>query len=156
MAEPDLPEGFDVTDPDIYAERVPYEEFAELRRTAPIWWNPQPRDVGGFDDDGFWVVSKLNEVKEVSKRSDVFSSYENTAVPRFADDIPRENIELQRSKARLARAQDLARMGSFDWRRGDHALWMQPEALRVFGLPPVERVGMRRLLRMVRTDGSWM
>ncbi|RVT54350.1 putative bifunctional diguanylate cyclase/phosphodiesterase [Rubrivivax albus] len=61
-------------------------------------------------------------------------------------------IELQRSKARLARAQDLARMGSFDWRRGDHALWMQPEALRVFGLPPVERVGMRRLLRMVRTD----
>ena len=53
-------------------------------------------------------------------------------------------IELQRSKARLARAQDLARMGSFDWRRGDHALWMQPEALRVFGLPPVERVGMRR------------
>ncbi|MCB0949875.1 MAG: cytochrome P450 [Mycobacterium sp.] len=97
MAEPDLPEGFDVTDPDIYAERVPYEEFAELRRTAPIWWNPQPRDVGGFDDDGFWVVSKLNEVKEVSKRSDVFSSYENTAVPRFADDIPRENIELQRA-----------------------------------------------------------
>ncbi len=97
MAEPDLPEGFDVTDPDIYVERVPYEEFAELRRTAPIWWNPQPRDVGGFDDDGFWVVSKLDEVKEVSKRSDVFSNYENTAVPRFADDIPRENIELQRA-----------------------------------------------------------
>ncbi len=59
-------------------------------------------------------------------------------------------IELQRSKARLARAQDLARMGSFDWRAGDHALWMQPEALRVFGFPPMERVRLRRLLRMVR------
>ncbi|MEV6325684.1 cytochrome P450 [Nocardia sp. NPDC051787] len=95
-ARPKLPDGFDVTDPDIYAERVPVEEFAELRRTAPIWWNPQSPDVSGFHDDGFWVVSKHADVKEVSRRSDVFSSYENTAIPRFNDDIAREQIELQR------------------------------------------------------------
>jgi cholest-4-en-3-one 26-monooxygenase len=95
-ARPNLPDGFDVTDPDIYAERVPVEEFAELRRTAPIWWNPQSPDVSGFHDDGFWVVSKHADVKEVSRRSDVFSSYENTAIPRFNDDIAREQIELQR------------------------------------------------------------
>jgi diguanylate cyclase (GGDEF)-like protein len=64
----------------------------------------------------------------------------------------RTRIELERSKARLARAQDLARMGSFDWRLGELGLWMQPEALRVFGMPPAERVGLRRLLRMVRGD----
>ncbi|MEV0688095.1 cytochrome P450 [Nocardia sp. NPDC050378] len=93
---PNLPEGFDVTDPAIYAERVPAEEFAELRRSAPIWWNPQPPEVGGFHDDGFWVVSKHADVKEVSRRSDVFSTYENTAIPRFNDDIKREQIELQR------------------------------------------------------------
>ncbi|WP_067467243.1 cytochrome P450 [Nocardia amamiensis] len=93
---PLLPDGFDVTDPDIYAERVPVEEFAELRRTAPIWWNPQSPDVSGFRDDGFWVVSKHADVKEVSRRSDVFSSHENTAIPRFNDDISREQIELQR------------------------------------------------------------
>jgi len=58
--------------------------------------------------------------------------------------------ELQRSKARLARAQDLARMGSFEWRRGENLLWMQPEALRVFGLPPADSVSLRRLLRMAR------
>ncbi len=95
-ARPNLPDGFDVTDPDIYAERVPVEEFAELRRTAPIWWNPQSPDVSGFHDEGFWVVSKHADVKEVSRRSDVFSSYENTAIPRFNDDIAREQIELQR------------------------------------------------------------
>ncbi|WP_431956149.1 cytochrome P450 [Nocardia lijiangensis] len=95
-ARPNLPEGFDVTDPDIYAERVPVEEFAELRRTAPIWWNPQPPETGGFHDEGFWVVSKHADVKEVSRRSDVFSSFENTAIPRFNDDITREQIELQR------------------------------------------------------------
>ncbi|MFE7802634.1 cytochrome P450 [Nocardia sp. NPDC057440] len=95
-ARPNLPDGFDVTDPDIYAERVPVEEFAELRRTAPIWWNPKSPETGGFHDDGFWVVSKHAEVKEVSRRSDVFSSFENTAIPRFNDEITREAIELQR------------------------------------------------------------
>ncbi|MCP2291931.1 cytochrome P450 [Nocardia amikacinitolerans] len=95
-ARPNLPEGFDVTDPDIYAERIPVEEFAELRKTAPIWWNPQSPETGGFHDDGFWVVSKHADIKEVSRRSDVFSSFENTAIPRFNDDITREQIELQR------------------------------------------------------------
>jgi cholest-4-en-3-one 26-monooxygenase len=95
-ARPNLPEGFDVTDPDIYAERLPVEEYAELRRSAPIWWNPQPPEVGGFQDDGFWVVSKHADVKEISRRGDVFSTFENTAIPRFNDDIQREQIELQR------------------------------------------------------------
>ncbi|QIS08481.1 cytochrome P450 [Nocardia arthritidis] len=95
-SRPELPDGFDVTDPAIYAERVPVAEFAELRRTAPIWWNPQSPEVSGFHDDGFWVVSKHADVKEVSRRSDVFSSHENTAIPRFNDDIKREQIELQR------------------------------------------------------------
>lgn len=30
-----LPQGFDLTDPDIYAERLPVEELAELRKLAP-------------------------------------------------------------------------------------------------------------------------
>lgn len=96
LIRPDLPEGFDPTDPDIYEKRIPVEEFAELRKTAPIWWCPQPRNVGGFEDDGYWVVTKHAEIKEISKRSDVFSSFENTAMTRFNDDITREQIELQR------------------------------------------------------------
>ncbi len=96
MSQPDIPEGFDFTDPDIYSDRIPFQEFAELRRTAPVWWNAQPPEIGGFPDEGFWVVSKHAEVKEVSRRSDVFSTWENTAIPRFNDDITREQIELQR------------------------------------------------------------
>ncbi|MCJ0902292.1 cytochrome P450 [Rhodococcus sp. ARC_M6] len=94
---PNLPVGFDVTDPDILADRVPFEEFAELRRSAPIWWCEQPPTVGGFQDDGYWVVSRHEDVKEVSQRSDVFSSWENTAIPRFTDDMPREAVEMQRA-----------------------------------------------------------
>ncbi|EHM23149.1 putative cytochrome P450 [Mycobacteroides abscessus subsp. bolletii BD] len=96
MVHPSLPAGFDFTDPEIYAERLPVEELKELRKTAPIWWQEQPDGVGGFNDGGYWVVTKHKDVKEVSLRSDVFSSWENTAIPRFQDDITREAIELQR------------------------------------------------------------
>ncbi len=65
----------------------------------------------------------------------------------------RTRIELERSKSKLARAQDLARMGSFDWRRTDRGdatgLLLSPEALRVFGFGPQDRVGLRALLRMM-------
>ncbi len=69
----------------------------------------------------------------------------------------RTRQELERSKSKLARAQDLARMGSFDWRKpvgggGSQAgggLTLAPEALRVFGYGPQDRVSMRRLVRMV-------
>jgi cholest-4-en-3-one 26-monooxygenase len=83
MAAPNLPPGFDFTDPDIYAKRLPTEELAELRRAAPIWWNEQQPDVGGFGDGGFWVVSKHRDVREVSLRSDVFSSAKKSIVPRY-------------------------------------------------------------------------
>jgi cholest-4-en-3-one 26-monooxygenase len=83
MVAPNLPKGFDFTDPDIYAERIPMAEFAELRRTAPIWWNEQPPDVGGFGDGGYWVVTKHHDVREVSLRTDVFSSAEKSVVPRY-------------------------------------------------------------------------
>jgi cholest-4-en-3-one 26-monooxygenase len=82
---PNLPPGFDFTDPDVHVKGLPVEELAELRRAAPIWWNAQSADQGGFDDGGYWVVSKHKDVREVSLRSDVFSSAENCVVPRYRD-----------------------------------------------------------------------
>ncbi|QUR67646.1 cytochrome P450 [Mycobacterium spongiae] len=90
---PNLPPRFDFTDPDIYAERLPVEELGELRQTAPIWWNEQPAGTGGFDDGGFWVVSKHKDVKEISLRSDVFSSLQKSALPRYKEGTVQEQIE---------------------------------------------------------------
>jgi len=95
MAQPQIAPGFDLTDPDLYARRVPQEEFAELRRAAPVRWNPQPSDMG-FDDDGFWAVTKHRDVVAVSRDSDTWSSYENGAIIRFLSGNTREQIELQR------------------------------------------------------------
>ena len=86
MAKPQLPQGFDFTDPDVYAARLPIEELRELRRAAPIWWNEQPNGVGGFTDGGYWVVSKHRDVREVSRHDDVFSSAQNCIVPRYRDE----------------------------------------------------------------------
>jgi cholest-4-en-3-one 26-monooxygenase len=97
MATPNLPPGFDFTDPDIYAHRVPEQEFAELRATAPIWWNEQPLDQGGFGDGGYWVVSKHRDIREVSLRSDVFSSAEKSIVPRYREDLAQGQIEAGRT-----------------------------------------------------------
>jgi cholest-4-en-3-one 26-monooxygenase len=90
MPSPDLPSGFDFTDPDIYAERLPVEELAHMRKVAPIWWNEQQKGIGAFGDGGYWVVTKHKDVKEVSRRSDAFSSLENTALPATGT-APRRN-----------------------------------------------------------------
>src|SRR6266540_818669 len=80
----------------MYRLRIPVEEFAELRGTAPVWWNPQPKGIAGFGDDGYWVVSRHAEVKEVSLDHQRFSAAENTAIIRFTEDMTRDRIEMQR------------------------------------------------------------
>ncbi|MGW4050888.1 cytochrome P450 [Streptomyces sp. NPDC004779] len=96
MTCPHLPEGFDATDPDLLHSRVPLPEFAKLRQTAPVWWCPQPRGVTGFDDEGYWAVTRHADVKYVSTHPELFSSHENTAVIRFNEHIGRDQIEVQK------------------------------------------------------------
>ncbi|CAN5812093.1 EAL domain-containing protein [soil metagenome] len=64
----------------------------------------------------------------------------------------RTRVELERHKMRLARAQDLARMGSFDWKRGHGGPVFAVEGLRVFGLGPGDGLPFRTLLRMLSLD----
>ncbi|MEB3030409.1 cytochrome P450 [Mycolicibacter sp. MYC340] len=99
MASPTIPTcpvGFDPTDPEIYAERIPDQELAALRTNEPIKWIAQPDGVGGFNDGGYWAVTRHEDVKEVSRLDEVFSSEVNTAIPRFNDDITRDAIDAQR------------------------------------------------------------
>ncbi|MEV4128983.1 cytochrome P450 [Nocardia sp. NPDC049707] len=94
MTTPSIPAGFDFTDPDLLSTRLPIQEFAELRRTAPVWWCAQSGRASGFDDGGYWVISKLDHIKEISKNPEVFSSHENTAIIRFNEETTREQIDM--------------------------------------------------------------
>jgi cholest-4-en-3-one 26-monooxygenase len=95
MGQPRIAPGLDLTDPDLYAVRVPQEELAELRRAAPVWWNSQPTDIG-FYDDGFWAVTRHRDVVTVSRDSETWSSEENGAIIRFLRGTTHEQIEMQR------------------------------------------------------------
>jgi cholest-4-en-3-one 26-monooxygenase len=95
VAAPEIPPGFDFTDPDIGVIRVPAEELAELRRAAPVWWVAQRRGSAGFDDEGYWAVTRHADILAISKTPDVYSSCENTALIRYQEGTPRESIEMQ-------------------------------------------------------------
>ncbi|MGW4532228.1 cytochrome P450 [Nocardia sp. NPDC004340] len=96
MSAPSIPNGFDFTNPDLLAERLPVEEFAALRKQAAPFWVPQADGLTGFDDGGYWAISQMDDIKEISKNPEQFSSEENTSVIRFYGDIAREEIEVQR------------------------------------------------------------
>ena len=78
-----VPPGFDFTNPDLYESRVPLAEFAELRKNAPIFWNPQTRGESGFEDGGLWIISRHDDVKAISCAKTGWSSEENTAIVKY-------------------------------------------------------------------------
>ncbi len=96
MPCPALPDGFDFTDPDVLHHRVPLPEFAELRRAEPVRWIPQSGNVAGFQDEGYWAVTRHADVKYVSTHPELFSSTLNTAIIRFNEHIERDAIDAQR------------------------------------------------------------
>ena len=97
MPTPNIPADFDFLDPDVNLAGLPVAELAELRKSAPIHWVDVPSGCGGFEDKGYWLVSKHADVKEVSKRNDVFSSWQNGAIPVWPKEMKFQQVELQRS-----------------------------------------------------------
>jgi len=95
-AAPVLPDAFDPTDPGLCEVAIPLKEFAELRRTAPVFWVEQaPEARAGFLDTGFWAISRHADILAVSKNSKDFSANENGVIIRFGADMTREQVELQ-------------------------------------------------------------
>src|SRR6201996_6217232 len=97
MAPPSIPADFDFLDADVNLAGLPVDELAELRESEPVHWVNVPDGCGGFEDNGYWIVTKHADVKEVSRRSDVFSSWQNGAIPTWPKEMTREQVELQRS-----------------------------------------------------------
>ncbi|HLS00031.1 MAG TPA: cytochrome P450 [Mycolicibacillus parakoreensis] len=89
--------GFDFTDPDVIEGGIPVAEFAELRRTAPVWWNEQAPGSTIFDDDGYWVISKHADIKAISRDSEVWSTNLKGAVMRLPDGVTADQLELTKA-----------------------------------------------------------
>jgi cytochrome P450 len=59
----------DLTDPDVYAERVPWDWFAYLRREHPVFWHPEEPP-----NHGFWSVMRHADVDRVMNEPATFCS----------------------------------------------------------------------------------
>jgi len=93
------PGSFDFVDPDMMQRGFPVAEFALLRRTAPVWWNAQPVGTGGFHDGGFWVISRHEHIKAISRDNENWSTNDNGVVISFFDGM--DPVVLESTKALL-------------------------------------------------------
>ncbi|MDQ1534384.1 MAG: hypothetical protein QOF28_2145 [Actinomycetota bacterium] len=65
-------EDIDLTDMDRFAESFPHEWFTLLRAEAPVWFHEPTPEI--MDGDGFWVVTKYDDIVSVSRDWQSFSS----------------------------------------------------------------------------------
>ena len=74
---------------------IPVAEFAELRKTAPVWWNEQPESI--FNDGGYWVISRHEDIKAISRDGDLWSTNRKGAVMRMPDGTTPDQLELTKA-----------------------------------------------------------
>jgi cholest-4-en-3-one 26-monooxygenase len=73
---------FDVYDPGIYAQGVPWETFRRMRAEAPVYWHDEPR--GGR---GYWAVTKYSDILAISRDPGTFSSQRGATFIEDQNDI---------------------------------------------------------------------
>ncbi|BBZ19278.1 cytochrome P450 [Mycolicibacterium gadium] len=87
--------GFDFTDPDVLLQGIPVNEFAELRKTSPVWWNDQQESI--FDDGGYWVITRHEDIKAISRNGELWSTNRKGAVMRLPDGVTSEQLDLTKA-----------------------------------------------------------
>jgi cholest-4-en-3-one 26-monooxygenase len=85
-------DGLDLSDPDLFVERLPHDLFADLRREAPVSWHT---DRGGR---GFWSVVRHADVVVANRDFAQLSAEQGIMLfdqPELrSDDAPRMMIEM--------------------------------------------------------------
>ena len=72
----------DLLSPDSFVRGVPHEWFTYLRHNAPVYKHPEPAGPG------FWVVTRYDDVVQVGRDSQTFSSeQERGGVVQLRDDM---------------------------------------------------------------------
>jgi len=82
---------FGLMDPMTYNQRIPFEDFATLRRQCPVSFQDGEAEHGG----DFWAITRREDLDFVSKNPAIFSSSENLAHPQSGSDDP-DSLEIMR------------------------------------------------------------
>jgi cytochrome P450 len=70
----------DLTDAALYRNGFPHEIFTTLRRVAPVWWQAVPEALTECADEGFWVLSKYDDVQAANRDSELFSAVDGPSL----------------------------------------------------------------------------
>ena len=89
--------GVDLTSPDLLERGLPLTELAQLRRTAPVWWNAEP-DGSDFGDHGYWVLSRHADISAIFPDIAQWSSHENGAIIRLPEAVTPDQLDLVKSQ----------------------------------------------------------
>ena len=60
-----------------------------------MWWNEQRESI--FDDGGYWVISRHEDIKAISRDGDLWSTNRKGAVMRMPDGITPDQLELTKA-----------------------------------------------------------
>jgi cytochrome P450 len=79
----------DIYSPDSYSRGIPHEQFAWLRKNAPVYWHDHP------DGGGYWALSRHADVVEVSRDFKTFSAERGFVM---VDDLPPDILAMARNQ----------------------------------------------------------
>ena len=72
----------DLVSPETFARSGhPWDQYAWLRRNAPVYWHPEA------DGPGFWAITKHDDVRTISRTPKTFSSFEKGVMLPDPDDL---------------------------------------------------------------------
>jgi cytochrome P450 len=76
LAQPPLPHGINLNDPRIFERAEAHDAFRILRRETPVHWNPGTEELNGF-----WSLTKYEDILFVSRNPNLFISSKGIAGP---------------------------------------------------------------------------
>ncbi|HZP21685.1 MAG TPA: PAS domain S-box protein, partial [Bauldia sp.] len=126
-----------------FAAQIARLEEMPADGTAIQLTRPDGRIIGGNrfpGPAGGWVLSFRDITDRVTATRAMAESREaadrmNVELERALDDYRRLEQALRRSETRLLKAQQIAKLGSWEWTASDNRVHWSSEALRLFGYP---------------------
>lgn len=78
-----------LADLELFRDGAPWDLFAQMRREDPVHWNPEPEPNAGF-----WSVMKYNDIVEVIRNPEVYSSQLGAV---SLEELDTRQLEIRRS-----------------------------------------------------------
>ncbi|BBM82217.1 cytochrome P450 [Candidatus Uabimicrobium amorphum] len=78
----------DLNNLDLYEKGLPHEMFEVLRKESPVYWQEEE------DGQGYWAITKYDDVVAVSKNTKLFSSQKGAV---YLEEMSQSQMEVRRS-----------------------------------------------------------